>query len=134
MATKQISEQAQAIRDLKALGIKPGTTVYTLLKHHSVSSMSTYLDLYIIKKNEPLRITWSAAKVLGYTYDRKYDGLKIEGYGMDMGFAVVYDLGRVLFPKGFIPAKAGHNRGRNGTPAEERDPDGGYALTHKWIG
>ena len=45
--------------------------------------------------------------------------------GMDMGFAVVYDLGLSLWPAG-TPAPHGT---RNGEP----DANGGYALKHSWL-
>lgn len=73
---------------------------------------------------------------------------------MDMGFAVVYDLGRVMFPDGFgvagkypngsdgrpttkeMAAKAveigATFRGRNGDPSGW-DNDGGYALKQRWL-
>lgn len=131
MTTQQQTEQLEAIANLKKY-LKPGSKVYTVLRHVSSSGMMRVLDLYVIKKNEPLRLTWSVCKAIGYKYNRKHDGLEIGGWGMDMGLAVVYYLSRTLFPDGFVPAKAGSN-GRNGTPATERDPDGGYALKHEWM-
>ena len=66
------------------------------------------------------------------TYNIKHEGMAMGGCGMDMGFAAVYHLSLALFPKGFIPAKAG-KRGRNGADPTERDTDGGYALEQEWI-
>ena|ERR1035437_1828097 len=50
------------------------------------------------------------------------------GCGMDMGFHLVYNLGRTLFPEGFKV----EGRGRNGD-ASGWDKDGGYALKQRWI-
>lgn len=70
-------------------------------------------------------IGWLAAKAMGDTYDRKREGIKIGGCGMDMGFALVYNLGATLWPNG-TPKPHGT---RNGEP----DNAGGYALKHRWL-
>jgi hypothetical protein len=87
---------------LKALrtALKPGTTVYTILRHVSATGMCRWIDLYVIECNRPLRITWSVAQALEASYDRKREALKVEGAGMDMGFDTVYSLGMVLFLDG----------------------------------
>ena len=129
-AAKQ-QERKEAIRDLKK-HLKPGTTVFTVLRHVSRSGMFRVIDLYVIKRNQPLRITWGACKATGSTYNIGWEGMAMGGCGMDMGFAAVYELSRTIFPKGFIPAKAGQ-LGRNGADPDELDTNGGYALEHKWI-
>ena len=72
----------------------------------------------------------SVALALDYKRDnaRGRDGIKIGGCGMDMGFAIVYALGRKLFPEGFKV----NGRGRNGDTSGW-DNDGGYALKHRWL-
>lgn len=52
---------------------------------------------------------------------------------MDMGFELVYRLGRRLYPEGFKPRDAGRSRGRNGESADDVDLDGGYAFNHEWL-
>jgi len=71
-------------------------------------------------------ISWLVGRATGYKVDRDRGGLKVGGCGMDMGFSVVYDMGRVLWPKG-TPKPHGM---RNGGP----DREGGYALKHEWLG
>lgn len=110
------TEKAEAIKNLRQL-IKEGATVYTILRHRTASGMTRFLDLYIMRDNEPWRITWQAAKAMGWTYDRKHEALKVGGCGMDMGFHAVYTLSRYLFP--------------NGCEASARD--GGYAVNHRWM-
>ena len=132
MTKAKQQERQEAIKDLKKY-LKPGTKVYTVLRHCSRSGMLRVIDLYIWKRNEKLRITWGACKATGSTYNIKHEGMTMGGCGMDMGFAAVYHLSSALFPKGFIPAKAGKRYGRNGSDANERDRDGGYALEHEWI-
>ena len=90
------------------------TTIYTVLRHRAASGMTRYIDLYYIKDNRPYRITWAAAKALGWTYDAKREALKVGGCGMDMGFHTVYSLARVIY---------------NG----KVDGDAGYSLQHNWM-
>lgn len=59
---------------------------------------------------------------VGQRWDNDLGGIRIGGCGMDMGFALVYDLGRVLYPKGV-------KKGYSGSP----ETDGGYALKHEWL-
>jgi hypothetical protein len=52
--------------------------------------------------------------------DSHPEGLKVSGCGMDMGFHVVYETSRAMYPKGFM----------NGD-GEQRD--GGYRIRHRWL-
>ncbi len=95
-ATAQKTEQQEAIETLKEL-CKPGSKVYTVLRHVSRSGMMRAIDCYVIQDNEPRRITWSVAKACGMTYNRKHEALSVGGCGMDMGFHVVYNLSHTLY-------------------------------------
>jgi hypothetical protein len=117
-------EQAEAIARLKEY-IRPGDTVYCILRRVSASGMSRVIDLKIMHENEPLHIGYNAALALGYPYDRKAEGIKIGGCGMDMGFALVYELAQTLFP-GNPPV---NEKGRRVEPVTV----GGYALKHRWL-
>ena len=121
ISQKQIDE---ARNELRAI-LKPGDTVYTKLQHCSKSGMMRVIDLFVIRDNEPLRITWQACKATNTAYNEKHEGMRMDGCGMDMGFAAVYSLGYALWPKG-TPEPHGT---RNG----EQDSDGGYALKHRWL-
>lgn len=93
-------------------------TVYTILKHVSSSGMMRVIDVYIIRDNIPLRLSWSVSEAIGMTYNKKHEGVQIGGCGMDMGFAIVNDLSITLFtPKG-----------------ERYNHDAAYKLSHRWIG
>ena len=135
MTKKQI-ERKEAIEKLHRL-IDPGDVIYTNMLHVSKSGMYRVMDVFIIKDNIPLRLTWSVADAIQERYDRKYEGVGVTGCGMDMGFHVVYNLSRVLYPQGFdcIGEKCRSNDHSNG----DRDrsfhlhKDGGYALIHKWL-
>lgn len=121
--------KAQTIASLKKI-VKPGSKVYTKLESVSASGMSRRISLYVVhpaKNGNPAHIaniTYSAAVVMGRNVSDK-GGISVNGCGMDMGFALVYDLGASLWPKG-TPKPHGM---RNGEP----DKAGGYALKHEWL-
>lgn len=101
------AERQEAIAKLRQW-LKPETTVYTVLRSVSASGMSRTLDLYVVVEGDILRITWSVAKALDATYDRKKEALKVMGYGMDMGWDTVYHLSYAVLGDG-------------------------YALKHRWL-
>ena len=132
-------DRAEAIDRLRGM-IKPGDKVYTILRHVSKSGMSRDISLLIdancgTGERALYNITYLAARALD---DRLIESggshaIRIGGCGMDMGFNLVYCLGRKLFPEGFKPSDAGKKYGRNGTNPNEIDTDGGYALNQQWV-
>lgn len=115
------------------LRVKPGDKVYIVLRNISRSGMSRRMDFYLFRKGQLLYVTPHVAQI---TDNRQHsDGtLKVGGCGMDMGFAVVYDLSRKLFPNGFYIGKEDYPRNNSEDIRSSRiDPDGGYALKHVWI-
>jgi hypothetical protein len=110
--------------------LKPGDTVYCILRHVSQSGMTRVIDLVTIEGDNVYHIGYNAARALGLKYDRDKQGVRISGCGMDMGFALVYDLSYRLFPNGFDLAPGQY--GRNGDTSGH-DNDGGYALNHRWL-
>lgn len=125
---EQLEMQAIAIAFLKKT-LKPGKTVYTTVKHVSKSGMSRDIAVFIAYKGAIKDISWHVANALGYKRSDN-GGVKIGGCGMDMGFALVYNIGHKLFPKGFKLAKGQY--GRNGDKSGF-DTDGGYALKQTWL-
>ena len=117
-------EKLEAIERLHEI-LKPGDTVYTVLTHVPASGMSRSIQLKIVQDGDICDISYHAARALGAKIDAKHDGIKIGGCGMDMGFALVNALGRMLWPSG-TPEPHGT---RNGEP----DSEGGYALKQEWI-
>ena len=117
--------------------LKPGDTVYTILRHVSRSGMSRVIDLLIMFDGEPLSISGWASAVTDSRLDRDRWGLKIGGAGMDMGFELVYNLSYQLFKEGFgcigegCPANDHSNGDRDYTPHMHSDP--GYALKQHWL-
>ncbi len=131
--TKREAEQTEAIAELRKI-LKPGSDVYTNVEHVSSSGMTRHISLHVPYRDKgsagrtKLRIrniTWLAARAMGERVNRDNGGIVVGGCGMDMCFGTVYNLGRVLFPKGYKLPKGAY--GRNGD-ASGFDPDGGYAL------
>ena len=122
---KQPEREKMEARERLLEILKPGDTVFTVLKHVSASGMSRSIQLKIVQDGDICDISWYAARVLGDKIDSKHGGIKIGGCGMDMGFALVYNLGAALWPQG---TDKPHGT-RNGEP----DRDGGYALRQRWI-
>lgn len=127
----------EALKRLKEVGVKPGATIYTILRHVSSSGMSRRISLIVMRKGEPCQIDGMVEALgvakskrvtrygMGGSYQSREEGLVANGAGMDMGFDLVYRLGRTMWPKG-TPKPHGS---RNGAP----DRDGGYALKHEWL-
>jgi hypothetical protein len=135
-------ERQEAIRRLKdEFKLVPGDTIYTNLVHKSKSGMYRVIDLFVIRDNVPLRISYSAG-VLLEGYDKKHEGCKASGCGMDMGFHLVHNLGYALFPDGFectgknshpdrCPSNDHSNGDRDYSP--HHHSSGGYAFVHRWL-
>lgn len=151
----QQTERDDAITTLRAM-LSPGQTVYCLLRRVSASGMSRDISFYALDDGSMRFLDGLMSKALGMTRSKR-DGLKVQGCGMDMGFATVYDLGRALYPEGFgLPCRGrgcaerkadkhfatactsedtdgGHAYyGRNGDTSGW-DNDGGYALKREWL-
>lgn len=121
-----LREQARKqLRDL----CPPGTMVYTSLKQVSRSRMSRQIDVFVTEGGSIRDITGLVSIAAGITQG-KHGHLVVGGCGMDMGFHVVYSLGRALYPEGF--KLAANQYGRNGDKSGF-DRDGGYALKQSWI-
>lgn len=140
MSTKKQREQQEAIDHLREI-IKPGDTVYTILRHVSRSGMYRAIDLYIMQDNQPVYISWWAAKLLE-GWDKNHDACKAHGVGMDMGFHLVYDLSYMLYPEWECIGDSCPSNDHVNT-REHYDMDdpywkgyihrGGYALRQRWM-
>lgn len=125
----------EATERLKEL-LKPGDTVYTILRHVSSSGMTRDISLVILKPDQqgirPFHADYHAATLL--ELKEKNNGVRIPGCGMDMGFALVYELSRTLWPDGFdcigegCPSNDHVNREET-----SHHRDGGYALKQAWL-
>lgn len=115
--TKLTKKQMKEIRneeikqELRDLLEKNKHTVYTELLHVSQSGMMRSIKTTL---EDGTNITDLVAELQDYTF-HKTGGLRVTGTGMDMGFAVVYDLSCKLYC------------------TEGYDHDSAYKLNHRWI-
>jgi hypothetical protein len=116
--------RAEYCRDELRKMLQPRATVYTSLRHVARSGMSRSISVHIVEDGEIRCIDQLVADACGFSQDK--DGnIRMAGCGMDMGFALVYELGAYLWPDG---TDTPHGT-RNGEP----DSTGGYALIQRWI-
>lgn len=94
---------------------KKGATVYQSVTHVAKSGMSRSITNMVIVENEPVKIDWAVARVLGESCDQKNGGVKVSGCGMDMGFHIVNYLSYAMH---------GHHSAH---------PLAGYTLEHRWL-
>lgn len=133
--------------------IKPGDAVYTILRRVSSSGMSRDISVVIVQGGSIRNLDALVSDACGIKEAESGPGLRIGGCGMDMGFHLVYSLGRALFPDGF--GMTGRKDGKEKRPATKRaaaamvkagwefrgrngdttgwDNDGGYALGKNWL-
>lgn len=105
-------ERQESIDHLLTL-LKPGDTVRTILRHVARSGMQREISLCIgihdtdvdhnsgetIRRIRIYKLDHYVASALDLRLGR-HDGLVIGGCGMDMGFELVYLLGKKLWPNG----------------------------------
>ena len=153
MTKAEKREKWEAIEKLREW-IKPGDTVYTILRHVSRSGMQREIGIVLLKDGTDLHPNYLVAKALGERVG-KFDSVIVGGCGMDMGFHLVYNLSYVLYPDGFgcvgekCPSNDHSNGDRDYTPnahGQERCQDvpdckvpehwhcdGGYAIRQRWL-
>lgn len=116
MTKRELAEQERldAIKELRKI-VKPGMTVYTILRHVSKSGMTRDISLVVFRKGQPIHLNYWAAKALGWTQRTGFaDSIRVNGCGMDMGFHLVYSLSATIF-------------------AKSRKGDAGYKLKQRWL-
>lgn len=99
MAKISAVEKAEAIERLKTW-VKDGDVVYCILVNCSRSGMSRVIRPVVFRTvdnhPEPYFIGFNVSLATGYGFDKKREGVRVNGCGMDMGFALVNDLARTL--------------------------------------
>lgn len=100
---EDIEESRQAILD--CLGFPHSTDdpkqVFCIVRHVSASGMSRVIQLLTFIDGEPRYLGFHAARLLGWSYDRKHEGIKVQGCGMNMCFHTVYTLAQALYKDGY---------------------------------
>ena len=133
------AERQESIKRLTELVENGHRTVYTVLRHVSRSGMSRLIDCYVIVNNQPQWISFYVARALDMTLSEKRGDrcIRVGGCGMDMGFSIVYNLSKVLFPvytcTGDECRSNDHVNGDRDYTVGKKHSDGGYALHQEWI-
>ena len=127
-----MNKSEEAIKELREM-LPPGSTIYTKINHVSRSGMMRSISCYISEDGAIKNINWWILNAMGKKIDR-YDGIRMDGCGMDMGFALVYSVSRILYSDGFdcIGDKCPSNDHFNRVAASHHS-DGGYALKQRWL-
>lgn len=100
--TKQQQAERDSARDTLRGWLKPGATVYTILRHVSRSGMSRDVGVAFANKyGEIFSPTGLVAKAIGAPLNKAGDGIKVGGCGFDAGLEVTDALSYALWPKGF---------------------------------
>jgi hypothetical protein len=116
VVTREKAEAKELLINMLASAVRP--EILCILRHVSRSGMQRVIDLAFVAKindqgeTDLCRIGYKAAKVLGWRYSDKHDGVIVDGAGMDMGFHLVYSLSAALY---------GHEN------------EGGYKIKHRWL-
>ena len=117
-------EKQEALERLKEW-IKKGDTLHTTVRHVSRSGMMRHISVKHLKATDnperPVNVSnydYHIARVLDLPEAPNYQGVKIGGCGMDMGFHLVYILSRALFKD---------------EPKGESDRDHGYWINQEWL-
>jgi hypothetical protein len=138
MTKAEKAEQGEAIERLRTV-FHLGDTVRTVMRHVSDSGMSRSISIVDKDCDD---ISGIVSTALDRRFDRNNGGVKMGGCGMDLGFALVYELSSVLFPEGFdcigddrehrCPS-CDHSNGDRDYSPDHHHKDGGYALRQRWV-
>ena len=98
-----------AARLIEDYGLTEGATVYAIVRSVSASGMSRTMSLFAISSSgdgptDLYNITYHVARVLGKSLrDTRYGErvIRVDGAGMDMVFATVYNLASALHGNGY---------------------------------
>lgn len=129
-----------ALEQLREI-VKPGDTIYTILRHVTRSGMSRSVSAIKIGKDGTTHeLDWLIIQALDERMDRNHSGIKIGGCGFDAGFELVYRLSMALYgPKhGYkclgkdCPSNS-HVNDRNAPRGSKVRHTDGYALNQKWL-
>lgn len=143
---REAAERAEAQESMREY-LSPGDRMWTILRHVSAQGTLRCVSLIVVQEvtsrrgtcMAPIDVTWQAALATGYKINTRHGGIAMDGGGMDMGFALVYNLSRTLWPDGYpcTGENCASNDHTNGecdrTPGATVHRDGGYALRHDWL-
>jgi len=128
---KMVNEKEETIKELKDLVKRADYKAYTILRSVSRSGMFRRISVLLIIDNEPYFIDHLINKLGTYKRDKKEEGLRVSGCGMDMGFDVVYNAGRDIWATKEEAQAEKIITYRNGN--KEPETDGGYLIKQRWL-
>jgi hypothetical protein len=100
-ANNATREAAESIAQLRAW-LPPGATVYCILQHVSRSGMSRRIKPYAIVDGRPQWLAGHVSRACGLKMSHgARDAIVMGGCGMDMGFALVYEISQTIWGDGY---------------------------------
>lgn len=87
--------------------VKPSDVVWCVLRNVAPSGMSRTISMFVLHSEPEMlaygtggigayQLHYNTAKLLGWRYSRPYEGVLVQGCGMDMGFHLVDCLSHAL--------------------------------------
>lgn len=143
------AEEAEALAALRE-ELQGVETIYTVLTYLSRDGMTRAIKPLIATPYGQIHdLSWRLARAGLGRVNQKHGGIIMGGCGMDMGFALVYEIGRAVIGNepwqcrgydttGATRVRCGSNEHVN-TPRVEfgtdvmHTGDGGYRFRHEWI-
>jgi len=96
-------ERAKILKQVLKKVFPKGATAYTAITKVAPSNMSRHIMvLGSVKKGIVDNLSAYVAELLDYKYKDNTRSVFISGCGMDMGFALVYDLSQELYDDGYV--------------------------------
>lgn len=162
-ARERLAEDRRAATDTLRSLLSVGDVVRTLTVHTSRSGMTRVIRTMIAVDGDVHDVSRLVSLATGVAFDQNHAGARLEGCGMDMGFSLVYTLGRTLWPEGHSCTGWSRQGARDWNTmagvraplpgdvalacpsnehSNERAPhyngdrvhsDGGYALDQRWL-
>lgn len=101
----KLTTEQQEYRDALKAMLPKGSTVYTLVRSVASSGMSRRISVFTILDGTLSNLDWYIERA-GIAKRRAHkEGLYIQGCGMDMSFALTYDLAMTLHGDGYSISK-----------------------------
>lgn len=98
--SKLTEAQIEARKGLKEL-LPKGSEVYTIVRSVASSGMSRRISVFVVHDGELLDLDWKIERAGIAKRRAGKDGLYMAGVGMDMAFALVYDIAMTLHDDGY---------------------------------
>lgn len=130
MATARQQKQEEAIVRVREW-CPPGTTIYCILRHITKSGETQVIDFKVITNGEVLHIGYDVALAIGWSYDQRYEGVRVYVVGMDAGHHAIHTLSYRLHGYDNLNISSSE-RGANIVPTKNKYRSG-YSLIPQWL-